>query len=365
MTGVNKPSYGRCLEDFRPGEVYAHPWDVTVDEGMLAVFQASFQDATPTYASKHYAQALGFRDRPVHPFLLLNLGLSFSVHDVSEQAIAHLAYIDARFPEACHAGDSLTASSLVLSVKPASKGDRGVVGVRTVLQNQNGDVVCRFDRKALVRSGKVSGRPADPWPPATQPDTEQAPRLPAPLRGELRLPGRRGGFAGFFEDYDVDDVIFHGVGKTVGESEHMQLTQLFRNSHPVHFDEVYCKQHSFAKTRVVYGGLVLAWVLSLTSRDLTGNALWDVGLDDGAHPNAVVAGDTLYAASKVLEKQEFGPDAGVLTLRVVGTKNRTCEELFVTPGGLFTAELAKQDGRIAEKVVEITRKVLVRKRPRV
>ena len=39
---------------------------------------------------------------------LLNLGLSFSVHDVSEQAIAHLAYLDVRFPEPCYAGDTVT-----------------------------------------------------------------------------------------------------------------------------------------------------------------------------------------------------------------------------------------------------------------
>jgi acyl dehydratase len=124
---IIKPVYGRCLEDFEPGAVYAHPWDVTVDQGMIAFFQASFQDASPVYASRTYARALGFEDRPLHPFLLLNLALSFSVHDVSEQAIAHLAYIDVRFPEACHPGDTLTATSRVLGVKPSSKGDRGVV----------------------------------------------------------------------------------------------------------------------------------------------------------------------------------------------------------------------------------------------
>ena len=141
----------------------------------------------------------------------------------------------------------------------------------------------------------------------------------------MKPPARRAGFAGFYEDFEVGDVIAHTVGKTVGESEHMQMTQLCRNSHPIHFDEVYCKDNSFAKTRVVYGGLVLSWVLALTSRDITGNAVWDMGLDQGAHPSGVIAGDTLYANSKVLEKEDAGPHAGVLTLRVVGTKN--------TPGG--------------------------------
>jgi 2-methylfumaryl-CoA hydratase len=358
---VRQPSYGRRLDDFKPGDVYAHPWDVTVDEGLMAFFAASFQDATPVFASRTYARALGFRDRPVHPLLLLNLALSFSVHDVSEQAIAHLAYVDARFPEACYAGDTLTASSRVLSVKPTSKGDRGVVEVRTVLENDRREVVCTFDRKALVRAGSVMERPALPYPAATQPDVSDAPRLPAPLRSVIRPAERHAGFAGFFEDFAVGDVIVHGVGKTVGESEHMQLAQLCRNSHPLHFDEVYCKENSFAKTRVVYGGLVLSWVLALTSRDLTGNALWDMSLDDGAHPNGVVAGDTLYATTRVLEKRDHGPGAGIVTLRIVGTKNGSGEALGDVDA-LFAPELGKKEGKMPDKVLEITRTLLMRKR---
>ena len=60
---IHEPRYGRLLDDFVPGDVYAHPWEVTVDEGMTALFAASFQDATPTYASRAAARALGLRDR--------------------------------------------------------------------------------------------------------------------------------------------------------------------------------------------------------------------------------------------------------------------------------------------------------------
>lgn len=365
MAGIWKQRYGRKLDDFEVGATYAHPWDVTLDSGMLAFFAAAFQDATPTYASRTYAEALGFSDRPVHPLLLLNLGLSFSVHDVSEQAIAHLAYIDVRFPDVCLPGDTVTAQSRVLGVKPSAKGDRGVVEVRTLLVNQHGKIVCRFDRRALVRAGSVSGRPVDPRPPPTliSAEAESTESIPEPLRKGVKPAARNGGFAGFYEDFDVGDVVFHTVGKTVGDSEHMLLTQLLRNSHPIHFDEIYCKENSFTKSRVVYGGLVLSWVLALTSRDLAGNAVWDLGLDAGAHPNAVSAGDTLYAASKVVEKEDAGPNAGVMTLRVVGTKNRTPEDVFLSPGGLFEAELNKTDNKIQDKVVEITRRLLVRKRP--
>ena len=156
--------YGRHYDDFVPGAIYQHPWEVTVDEGMLALFAASFQDAIPTYASRRVATNLGFSDRPIHPLVLLNLGLSFSVHDVSEQAIAHLAYLVVRFPNACFPGDSVSASSCVIGMRPVSTGEKGVVHVRTELRNQNGVVVCSFERKALVRAGHLAERPPQEHP---------------------------------------------------------------------------------------------------------------------------------------------------------------------------------------------------------
>jgi 2-methylfumaryl-CoA hydratase len=294
----------------------------------------------------------------------LNLGLSFSVHDVSEQAIAHLAYIDVRFPEAAFVGDTVRAASTVIDAKPASSGDRGLVHVRTTLETAEGRAVCVFERKALVRAGSLDARPEAPWVGEARPHGE-VPRLPEALRDRISVPDRRGGFAGFFEDFEVGDVVAHEVGKTIGESEHMQLTLLMRNSHPLHFDEVYCKDNSFAKTRVVYGGLVLTWVASLASRDTTGNVLWDLGLDAGAHPNGVVAGETLYATSKVLSKKERDAHTGEVTFRLVGTKNVPGARLLSSGADLFTPELEKKDAatKIKEKCVEITRTVLMRRRP--
>lgn len=365
---IHEPRYGRLLDNFVPGDVYAHPWEVTVDEGMVALFAASFQDAVPTYASRAAARAIGLGDRPVHPLLLLNLGLSFSVHDVSERAIAHLAYIDARFPEACYPGDTVRASSRVIAVKPVSSGDKGVVHVRTQLVTDAGALVCSFERKALVRSGHAEGRPPDPPHDPIQ-QTDDPARAPAALRAAVEGPGaasaerpRHGGFPWFWEDLAVGDVFAHAVGRTISEAEHMQLTTLARNSHPLHVDEGYCKTGSFARTRVVYGGLVLSWVLALASRDTAGNALWDLGLDEGAHPSGVLAGDTLYAATRVVAKEPRGPRAGSVTLRVVGLKNVPAKPLLDQGADLFTPELGKGSGKVTEKVVEVTRTLLVRRR---
>jgi 2-methylfumaryl-CoA hydratase len=358
--------WGRLLSDFEVGRTYQHPWEVTVDGGLVALCQASFLDAMPIYASAVWARELGFRDRPLSPLVCLNLGLSFSVHDVSEQAIAHLAYLEVRFPEPGYIGDTVRARSTVLGAKPASAGDRGVVHVRTVLENEHGATLCAFERKALVRAGTLAERP----PPL--PRREDAPAtaelgtfdpLPRPLRqGETsRAFTSRSGLPGFRADFTVGQVFLHDAGKTIGGSEHMQLTLLFRNSHPLHFDEVYSKAHSFQKTRVVYGGLVLAWTLALTSRDLCGNALWDLGLSAGAHPNPTLAGDTVYAASRVLSVAPGGVGAGAVVLRVVGVKNQTAQQAYTEHGeALFEAELDKPaDRRIKNKVVEITRTLYV------
>jgi 2-methylfumaryl-CoA hydratase len=357
--------YGRLLDDFTEGETYDHPWDVTIGDGAVALFQSAFLDATPPFASARYARDLGFRDRPLPPLLLLNVGLGFSVHDVSEQAIAHLAYLDVRFPEAAYACDTLTAASTVLGKKRAASADRGVVHVRTVVKNQNDVCVCAFERKALVRAGSLAERVPSPWDAQRTGEKPQAlPKLPAEMRDHLLMPKRHAGFPGFARDFEVGDVLAHEVGRTVSEAEHMQLAFLVRNTHPLHSDEVYCRSGwSFAKTRVVCGGLVFAWTAALASRDTCGNVIWDLGYDNGAHPNSVVAGDTIYAASKVLAKVEHDARTTRVTFRLVGTKNAKPSELVARGADLFTPELAKKDDKVEEKVLEIDRTVLMLTHP--
>lgn len=367
---VIEPKYGRLLDDFQVGDVYHHPWEVTIDDGMLAMFAGSFLDPNPLYSSRRFARDLRFQDRVVHPLVMLNLALSFTVHDVSEQAIAHLAYIDLKFPNAAYSGDTISVYSEILGVRVSeSKPGRGVVHLRTNGVNQDGVVVVTFERKALIPTGKLEGRA---HPEMVQGATEATELvsdssgseagsqhrlksmlpLPSELAGEINTPAWPGRPRGLFEDFEEGDVILHSIGHTVGESEHMQLTILTRNSHPLHFDEVYCRERSFTKTRVVEGGLVFAWTASLASRDTTANALWEVGYDKGSHPNPVLAGDTLYAASRVIETHERDEQSGIVRFKLVGVKNEK-------PASLLAAGLDLFDGRFDQKVFEIERSILL------
>ncbi len=369
-----EPKYGRLLDDFQVGDLYHHPWEVTIDDGMLAMFAASFLDPNPLYSSRRFARDLGFRDRAVHPLVMLNLALSFTVHDVSEQAIAHLAYIDLKFPNAAYSGDTLSVYSEILGVRVSeSKPDRGVVHLRTTGVNQHGVVLVTFERKALIPTGKLEGRAhpnlvqridqtAESLSDSSSSDAagkhrlkSMLPALPPELTGEIRTPAWPGRPRGLFEDFEAGDVILHSIGHTVGESEHMQLTILTRNSHPLHFDEVYCRERSFTKTRVVEGGLVFAWAASLASRDTTANALWEIGYDKGSHPNPVLAGDTLYAASRVIDTRGYSEQAGIVRFMLVGVKNETPVSLIRQGVDLF-------EGKLDQRVFEIERTVLLPKR---
>jgi 2-methylfumaryl-CoA hydratase len=157
-----------------------------------------------------------------------------------------------------------------------------------------------------------------------------------------------------FEDFAEGDIYLHGNGRTIGESEHMQLTMLTRNSHPLHFDEIYARERSFTATRVVCGPLVFAWIASLASRDTTANALWDLGYDKGSHAAPVLAGDTLFAASQVLERRDYNEQSGIVKFHLIGVKNEK-------PDALMQAGIDVFKDNFAPKVFEIEREVLLPK----
>jgi 2-methylfumaryl-CoA hydratase len=207
---VRAPVQGRLLSDFQPGATFEHPWDVTVDAGAVAAFQAALLDAAPTYASGPWARALGFRDRPVHPLQLLVYACSFAQQDTSELAVAELGLEDVRFPSACYPGESLRAWSRVTDVGEASH-DRGVVSLRTTLET-DGHAVCAVTRKLLVPVGHNERRPRSPWSSSGREITE-LPRLPESLRDRVVLPDRRFGFAAFFEDFPAGDTILHHAAR--------------------------------------------------------------------------------------------------------------------------------------------------------
>ena len=147
----------------------------------------------------------------------------------------------------------------------------------------------------------------------------------------------------FFEDFQVGDVLVHPRGRTLGESEHMMLTNFVLNTAELHFNQALVEREPdvyYGGRRVVYGGIVLAFAVGLASEETSENAIAEIGFDNGKHTAPVFAGDTLFAESTVLETRPADrADAGIVKFKLVGKNQK------------------------GEQVLEIEREVLVRRRP--
>jgi acyl dehydratase len=107
---------------------------------------------------------------------------------------------------------------------------------------------------------------------------------------------------------------------------------------------------TFDGRRVVYGGIVFAFVAGLASEETEENAIAQLSYHEGRHLNPVFAGDTLFAESTILSKSEDDPR---LSSYAPGVK----------PGmaGVVKILLRGRNQR-GEVVLEITRELAVLKR---
>jgi acyl dehydratase len=119
----------------------------------------------------------------------------------------------------------------------------------------------------------------------------------------------------YYEDFAVGDTYKHWPGRTLTAADNTWFTLLTMNQHPIHFDEEYAKQTEFGKP-LVNSTLTLAVVVGMSVRDVSQNAVANLGWTDIAMPAPVFNGDTLYAESTVLEKRESKsrPTQGIVTV---------------------------------------------------
>jgi itaconyl-CoA hydratase len=119
----------------------------------------------------------------------------------------------------------------------------------------------------------------------------------------------------YYEDFAVGDTYKHWPGRTITAADNTWFTLLTMNQHPIHFDEEYAKKTEFGKP-LVNSTLTLAIVVGMSVRDVSQNAIANLGWTDIAMPAPVFNGDTLYAESTVLEKRESKsrPAQGIVTV---------------------------------------------------
>ena len=146
-----RESFGRYYEDFKVGDVYEHRPGRTITDTDNTWFTLLTMNTHPLHFDKEYAKASEFGRTLVASPLTVALMVGMSVSDVSQKAIANLGWRDIRLTHPVYPGDTLYAESEVLDARGSkSRPNAGVVTVRTTGRNQDGTVVCTFDRTILV-----------------------------------------------------------------------------------------------------------------------------------------------------------------------------------------------------------------------
>ena len=317
---MNKTNHGNYFEDFAIGQKLVHATPRTLNEGDRALTQALYGSRFALHSSAEFARAAGYQAQPLDDLLVFHVVFGKSVPDVSLNAVANLGYANGRFLGPVFAGDTLTATSEVIGLKENSNGKTGVVYVRTIGQNQRGEVALDYVRWVMVNKRDASTSAGEP----------QVPDLPkAVSASDLVVPDLQAydfslaGAAHRFQDYEVGETINHVDGITIEEAEHMMATRLYQNTAKVHFNQLAQADSRFGK-RLIYGGHVISLARALSFNGLE-NAQWIAAINGGRHVAPCFAGDTVFASTKVVDAAEVSEKMGALRLNLMATKNRPCE----------------------------------------
>jgi itaconyl-CoA hydratase len=146
-----RESFGRSFEDFAVGDVYEHRPGRTITQADNTWFTLLTMNTHPLHFDEQYGKASEFGRCLVASPLTVAILVGMSVTDVSQKAIANLGWREIRLPHPVFPGDTLYAESEVLESRESrSRPEAGLVTVRTTGRNQDGTVVCTFERTILV-----------------------------------------------------------------------------------------------------------------------------------------------------------------------------------------------------------------------
>jgi 2-methylfumaryl-CoA hydratase len=316
---------GSFFEDFSLGQLITHATPRTLTEGDVALYMGLYGSRFAVQSSQPFARAIGYPRAPIDDLLVFHTVFGKSVPDVSLNAIANLGYAECRFLKPVYPGDTLSAASEVIGLRENANRTSGVVYVRTSGRNQDGDEVLSYVRWVMVRKRDARS----PAPPAVVPKladrvdpAELATGVPpiAPSRYDFV----RAGAPHRWGDYRPGEKIDHRDAITLEEAEHQIATRLYQNAARVHFDN---NAQAAMGGRLVYGGVVISLARALSFNGLA-NAFHIAAINGGRHVAPCHAGDTVYAWSEILEREEIPgrSDIGALRVRLTATKNRSCAD---------------------------------------
>jgi len=143
---------GRYFEEFVPGEVIRHALTRSVTEADNILFSSMTMNPQPLHVDFAFAARSEWGRPLVNSIFTLGLMIGISVHETTlGTTIGNLGMTETVFPHPLFHGDTIRVETEVRSARESrSKPDRGVVEFEHRAYNQDGMLVARCVRQAMM-----------------------------------------------------------------------------------------------------------------------------------------------------------------------------------------------------------------------
>jgi acyl dehydratase len=143
---------GLYFEDFEVGQEFKHALSRTVTEMDNTMFSLLTLNPQPLHIDAHFAASTEFGQRIFNSLYTLGIMIGMTVYDTTlGTTVANLGMTDVRFPKPVFHGDTLRATTKVISLRDSkSRPQAGIVEFEHHALNQDGEIVGSCRRMALM-----------------------------------------------------------------------------------------------------------------------------------------------------------------------------------------------------------------------
>jgi len=143
---------GLYFEDFKVGQEFKHALTRTVTEMDNTMFSLLTLNPQPLHIDAHFAASTEFGQRIFNSLYTLGIMIGMTVYDTTlGTTVANLGMNDVRFPKPVFHGDTLHATTKVISLRDSkSRPQAGIVEFEHHALNQNDEIVGSCRRMALM-----------------------------------------------------------------------------------------------------------------------------------------------------------------------------------------------------------------------
>ena len=143
---------GLFLEDCISGTVIRHALRKTITESDNMIFSTMTLNPQPLHIDHDFASKSEWGRPLVNSMLTLGLMVGISVHETTlGTLVGNLGMTETAFPHPVFHGDTIRVETEIVSARPSkSKPDRGIVEMQHRAYNQDGVLVARCLRQAMI-----------------------------------------------------------------------------------------------------------------------------------------------------------------------------------------------------------------------